>query len=482
MSSYTNEIQILHFSDMHFGKHNIGHSPDPDDAIDGYKDIATLITDDLKKLESEDGNLDSPLIVALSGDFTQIAAHNEFAQAKVFLDKLISSKLLNREVTKEEIFMIPGNHDVVFDKSSENERFQPYCSFYNEFFDGVRPYQLPHKAIGLTQIHIRNQNGNKTLVAEINCCMYVQKDTINQSKGQVSMESIQKLKNDLEGLEKDESLKEYIKIAIIHHHVVLLPSLIEPGRGIDAVQNAQALLELLSKFNFHLILHGHKHYPQIFLYDPLPLWIKNENKIPQLVISGGSCGSRELPQGKGSCNTYSLITIKWHPEACQCRVKILTRGLQRMGDLRELPPYEWKWQTINLSDKILTPYKTTPNSGIAQVKQNVLDDSLRKKEYRKLRCYFPVVEVIPSLIPEQAYEAKFWVVSHYPTEPDKELVEVIWSAGKKFSEITVQKETNETFCSSFHYWGPMLIECNMKYRDGYQAKAYIYARLPKVEA
>src|SRR5258705_2987935 len=271
MRTYTNQIQILHFSDLHFGENHICN-PEPTAARAGMPNLGTLIVEDLKKdfgatfTDKTDyaGQKEPALIVAVSGDFTQKAEHSEFEEASQFLTTLLSSKLLNQNIGKEDIFMIPGNHDVQFTKTSADERFQPYCSFYNKFFEKERPAQLAHDPLGLTQVHTFIKDENKVLIAEINCCMYVEKDTVDSSRGQVAMDAIIKLRRDLNKLSfEKKDFNDYIKIAIIHHHIVLLPSFIEPGRGVDSVMNAGYLLEVLSEFNFHLILHGHKHYPHI---------------------------------------------------------------------------------------------------------------------------------------------------------------------------------------------------------------------------
>jgi hypothetical protein len=39
-----------------------------------------------------------------------------------------------------------------------------------------------------------------------------------------------------------ERLKSAIRIALIHHHPVLIPDLVEAGRGYDAVHHSAALL------------------------------------------------------------------------------------------------------------------------------------------------------------------------------------------------------------------------------------------------
>ena len=487
--NYTNQLTLIHFSDMHFGHNHICNPEDITASRDGIPDLGDLISKDLETNFGESFRQQiishpsqvATSIVALTGDFTQRSAHSEYEQATSFLEKIVKTKILNSEISKSEVFMIPGNHDVLFDKKTPDERFQPYCNFYNKFYKGVRDPLFPHDALSITQVHKIEKNGNKVIIAEINCCLYVQNDTVDKSRGQVGMDAISKLRKELSRLDEDDDFKEYIKVAMIHHHIVLLPSLIEPHRGVDSVVNSRHLLELLSNFDFHVILHGHKHYPQIFSYDPLPAWSKNENKIPQLVISGGSCGSNALPPDSvNSCNTYGVITIKWHPGASQGRIKVITRGLMKKGSYGLLTPDLWKWKTLNISDKIVQSYNSLPSNKKTNIEP--WNEDHRISQYKKLRFQIPVVEVMPSLIHGQAYEARAWIVPHGQFLLEEErLVRVEWSAGKKFVKQITEVETNNDFCISYQYWGPMLIEAKLIFNDGYITYGYVYARMPKEE-
>lgn len=490
MSTYTSQVQILHFSDIHFGEHHICN-PTATASSSGMPTLSALIGDDLQKdfgatvTDKTDysSQVESPLVIAVSGDLTQEASHKEFQDALKFLEDLSSKTFLNRKITKENIFVIPGNHDVRFAQPTQDERFQPYCSFYNRFYKGIRTHQDSFEPIGLTQIHLRNIDNNKYLVAEINCCMYVQKDTVDSSRGQIDFDSLKKLRKELERItSENEDLEDYIKIAMIHHHVVLLPSFIEAGRGVDAIMNAGYLLELLSEYGFHLILHGHKHYPHIFTYEPVPLWMESNDRIPQVVVAGGSCGSKELPTeiSDRACNTYSVITIKWHPKAKQARINVITRGLKRTS-IKPLTPDQWKWNTVNISDKTIAPYKTIPNIGNFQL-EKLNDDTTRLERYKYQRYCMAVAEVMPSLIPNQAYEVRAWITEHRPdlnkTPP---LVKVEWTAGNNFKNVVCSKKDNPNFSFSYHYWAPMLIQAKLTFEDGYEALAFVYARMPKEE-
>src|SRR5207253_2780716 len=67
-----------------------------------------------------------------------------------------------------------------------------------------------------------------------------------------------------------------IKVALVHHHPILIPSLVEAGRGAggdpnepgyDAIFNAQRVLNVMHRYGFHVLLHGHKHIPHVFTED-----------------------------------------------------------------------------------------------------------------------------------------------------------------------------------------------------------------------
>ncbi|SHE66411.1 metallophosphoesterase family protein [Pedobacter caeni] len=486
--TYTNQIQILHLSDLHFGEHHICN-PVESASRKGIPTLAELIGDDLQTdfgatvydVTDYVDHPKPPLIVAVSGDFTQKAKSDEFKEAESFLNALISKPIMHRTVHKKNVYIIPGNHDVSYESHSPDERFQSYTNFYNRFYGNQRPTAAAHEPMDFTQVHADDIDGNKFLIAEINCSIYVEKGTEDSSRGQVDMDSIKRLRQKLNELSQNTDYEDYIKVAMMHHHVVLLPAFIESGRGVDSIVNAGYLLELLSENNFHLILHGHKHYPQIFNYEPLPLWSESSTKIPQLVISGGSCGSRELPDTVDTaCNTYSVITIKWHPAANQARVQVITRGLIRKGK-KLLAPDEWKWRTVNISDKILSPYQTVPPVGEFRLEE-IGDDKGRLEKYEMQRGMMPVVEVMPSLIPNQAYEVRAWIVSHRPeSQKTPKLSIVEWTAGRKFRKIICERKTNPDFCMAYQYWGPMLMEAKMIFEDGYTISSFVYARMPRNE-
>jgi 3',5'-cyclic AMP phosphodiesterase CpdA len=482
------QFRILHISDLHFGKNHICNPLDPTGAATGISPLKELLHKDLEDEEwqrfiwaRQTPDVEpTPLLIAATGDLTQRADPNEFDQAHDFLSELARKPILGSVIGLRNVFVVPGNHDVVFDRPEPEHRFAPYCIFYNKLFKTIQPeqraYARPEEASSLSQIHAFPEA--RFLVAEINSCFYIEKETIDESRGQVDPRTIAALRKQLE--EYGSDAHQWIKVALVHHHPVLLPSFVEPGRGVDSILNARALLRLLRENGFQLILHGHKHFPQVFSYDPDSAWAPAEASIPQMIVAGGSCGSVALPEGTRKCNTYNLITVKWNPKALQARIQVVTRGLTRIGADGELDPDRWFWDTIRVFDKTLSPYENVPLPGaFKRIPFPDGDDALeneRDMEYTKLRHNMPVVEVLPSLRPGQGYEARVWLARHrHHRESPKR---VVWSAGPSFERKVCEADAAPDFCVSFHYWGPMLIQVQLEFEDGEVPRSYVYARLP----
>jgi hypothetical protein len=125
----------------------------------------------------------------------------------------------------------------------------------------------------------------------------------------------------------------------------------------------------------------------------------------------------------------------------------------------------------------------TPKSTSSEDATDVPDDD-RIAFYKSTRGNFPVVEVMPSLEPDQAYEARLWIVNHRNPEPDGTEDEmtipthVRWSAGKRFRPQVVRAEDDRNFCITYDYWGPMLVKAELHFGDGHHATAFVYARMP----
>jgi 3',5'-cyclic AMP phosphodiesterase CpdA len=415
-----------------------------------------------------------PIFVAATGDLTETASSQQFGEAEQFLREL--ARFAAPSDPLKRLFVVPGNHDVVFDEADLPRRWQPFCSFYSGLFEGARPPVLDRNALSLTQVHDRSDDG--VIVAEVNSALYVRRSSDDAHRGQVDAAAIRRLREQLGAID-DRKRDSSVRIALMHHHPVLLPSLVEPGRNYDAIMNSNELLSVLQSFGFHIVLHGHKHYPQTFSYDPDYAWSTRPPASPILVVSGGSSGSTGLPVGTRATNSYNIVTIKWHPAARQARVRVETRGLRRIDEHGPMAPDTWSWFRMALADRVLRPFSAsrTPTSGRFLPPPKPAEDKARQKVYETQRGNMLVADVMPSMIPDQAYEVKLWIVPHGRDDANVP-VKVIWSAGKNFFQQEVSRDQDPAFCVTLSYWGPMLVEAHLFFEDGKTVSAFIYARIP----
>jgi 3',5'-cyclic AMP phosphodiesterase CpdA len=486
----TTQVRLVHLSDIHFGEPNRFAPPRTPSGDRGAPAGRLTLAESLRA----DIESDSPwrakgehrlaenerLYVAITGDLTECASADEFREAEAFLGALRNAPLLGRGLRTDEIFLAPGNHDVLFKEHEIDRRWQPYCAFYQrhrgEIIDSSRPGALNKVLLSRDE---------RLLVAEVNSCVHVVEGSPDQARGQLDEEALAGLRDALRPFAKHRSA---VRVALVHHHPVILPVFAEAGRNYDAIVNANILMGVLREHGFHVVLHGHKHYLHVFSYDAACSWLAGEPP-PMLVVAGGSVASVEIPKGdRTHCNTYNLVTIKWDPNAQVARVRVETRGLRTTSsDGAELPlSRDWKWHALRTFDRVLRHASTMPHAAVGMAVPFPSGfDRCRQSMYARLRGNMPVAEVRPSLEDGQTCEARVWLEAHNSKDRRRERpVEVCWSAGPKFEEGVhrIVDDPTGAYCAIFHCWGPMLVECRMRFEDGAEARGFVYARIPRDNA
>jgi len=475
-SHATKQVVIIHLSDPHFGpKHRFNPEPTPAGDIPPRRGYPTLLQ---KLSESLDGpDPQCPVLICMTGDFAETGSSTEFKEAMGFVIGLAGTKIFGKQRGLASTFVVPGNHDVSFTQNSPDLRLAPYAWFLNGLYGagaaGNDPNTWP-----LLHDHF-DESG--VVLLTLNSSMYVQKDMPDQDRGQLDVDQLARVEQSLERMDQ-KRLHQAIKIALIHHHPVLIPSLAEPGRGYDAVHNSGRLLSILRHFGFHMILHGHKHNPYVFSEDSRSAF-RTTLQNPILVAAGGSVGSTAIPLNRWNC--YNRISIKWHPAAGQARLLIETIGLSVYdAEGVEALPANWAWKTLRREDIHFLRGECIPHcaSGVELITQSTQEwkaDDKRPEEYLRLRGNMLSVEVRPSLRPEQGYEAVAWITPHKRRPEDIPLT-VEWSAGHKFKHKSLLTPAlDDRFCTAFDYWGPMLIQARLEFSDGKVEYGFIYARIPE---
>ncbi len=476
MAHPTQQVVIVHLSDIHFGS---GHRFDPLEAEGGGPGVAagrtTLLESLLKDLDLPDP--ECPVLICLTGDLTTINSDQEYRRAEELVHGLATNPVLGRVRGIESIFAIPGNHDVDYTPGLDmRARLRNWMDFENRVWGtNVRP-EKPFDGVLVHDL----VDSKGVIVVRVNSAAYVERATKEEKRGVVDEAQLEALDQQLRHIPKTRR-ESAIRIALVHHHPILIPQLAEPGRGYDAIQNSGQLLTLLRRHGVHVVLHGHKHDPHIFAEDSRPGFAQAYRQ-PMIVAAGGSAGSRELPPPNRR-NSYNLVWVKWHPDAQQTRVSIETRALITHSPENDLlPSKRWHWESLLRDDRHFVGGRNSPKNGGTPSRWNAAqfegEEIVRKGEYGRLRLNFPVVEVRPSLIPDQAYEAVLWIEPHPGRTPSQIPKEVTWCAGPKFGTVVVQREEDERFCVRFDYWGGFLAQARIAFEDGEVEFAHIYARLP----
>lgn len=491
-----NNLIIIHISDLHIGRDD--HIFTNDLPPDGFKgsasgtiSVAEAIRSDLSPSSDLWSSLDItadelpllPMVAAITGDLTHTATKDEFDVAHAFVRSLYGYTIDGKQVISEQnTFIVPGNHDLVFAEEDVGRRWYPYCAFRKKY-DSI--HVEPENCSDLSRIIDRSDRFG-LIIAEINSAAYVKKGERDAHRGQVDLQTIARLSTDMNNINIDKRTN-CLKIALIHHHPVLIPQLADPKNSYDAVVYGPELIRFFQKYGFHLVLHGHKHYPHVFSFDPVCAWIGSSHR-PLLIVAGGSAGSKSLPTGQGATNTYNVLQCKWNPKTQRVRIRIATRGLFRFdSDNQYLLPRDWRWKTLRVDERLLVNVeswiaptyeydKSLPAEAVRSFDPS--DAQLERKRisiYEELRGNMPSVEVVPSFRAGQDYEARLKLIRHTNHKLENTPVTVTWSAGPKFPVATVTESADGTFPTVFHYYGPMLVQVRMAFNNGPDGIGYVYA-------
>ena len=188
---------IVHISDLHFGRHN----------LNAMADLVTSI---------EETRAD---LVVISGDFTQRARHAEFAEARLFLDRISFPKLVT-----------PGNHDV---------------PLYNLFSRTFRPFRKFDHYIAPLNQPLSFYSDDEFAVLALNTAR-----RFTRKNGRLSHRQIADIGRIFGPLPSRRSK------VIVTHHPLAIPSGKDPlelaGRASDANR-------AIADAGIHLLLSGHHH-------------------------------------------------------------------------------------------------------------------------------------------------------------------------------------------------------------------------------
>jgi predicted phosphodiesterase len=304
-------MKIAVVSDMHIGEAARGKDLNVDVSVNGVEENY------INKFcqFARDKNLTADYLL-ISGDITHTAAPKEFEIASNVIAKIAETL----GVTENRIVVIPGNHDtnwkmheqMVADNATElaimKGKYQ-YLLDESHIF-----YSIIESAEGsiYKEPYLTYWNYDDVVVVGYNSSV---NDSFNSTHhhGDIQIEHVEALEKKLNEM-KDVN-KDKLKVFLVHHHPVLYGDRTFSRPDLSAMTNSEALLSVLSKNNFDVLIHGHKHIPRFKIS-------VDSNGFPLCILCSGSFSALLEDKWFGATgNFFHLINIEQ-----RCEQKATCKG------------------------------------------------------------------------------------------------------------------------------------------------------------
>lgn len=311
-------FRILHLSDIHIGK----TYKEPDS-------IACKIASDI-----DYNGLSAINCIIVTGDIFdgQVKVTESLINTAVdFFEILlaeINSNQEKKQINKEDVIFVPGNHDLIRVDNLQN-RWTKYHDFLKKFYEDIpsfyfeKNYSLfkeykEHKIafVGFNSCEIEKRNLfddkyiskfekyindtelrkcgiNKAQVVEI---MKSALASEYDDYGYIPLSQITPIER------KIKKLDDYIVVALFHHHFYLFPEVAHQFGDSSLIRNYAEVIQHLRYMNVSVVLHGHKHFAleRPFITDDY--YECADNVID--VFAGGSVGTNRKDE-----HTFGVLDL-----------------------------------------------------------------------------------------------------------------------------------------------------------------------------
>lgn len=319
-STFSRQHLIFHISDVHFG--TLGHGEDARKDMHRFADdensnrLSLELREEFQKALAREKSRPEDATIVLSGDLVYTGKPEEFTLAQEFLGELCAEVGLSRE----QVVIVPGNHDIDWEaaKSDLTRRFDNYLSFVHDFYGAELFYRffplvkwdfhvMTDRPRPNEIIYVQRRE-NLTIVG-LNSCVF---EDHQHHYGFVGLKQLNKVSELL-----PEAAGNDIRIAVMHHHLHPYPEALGAAlvgsdviADMSTVRDAGIVEQRLARLGFSVLLHGHKHKPQL---RETIVRNRQENSpyaARSLMISGcGSTGVAEHELEHNQSNHYAIVKL-----------------------------------------------------------------------------------------------------------------------------------------------------------------------------
>lgn len=238
---------ILHISDLHFGPPYLRR----------VGDAMLRMAPGLQ-----------PDAIVVSGDFTQRAKPEQFAQARAFIDALPDVPRV----------VVPGNHDVALYRVLERlfRPFDLYREHISPDLDGL--LLLDDVAI----LWLNSTSPRRAI-----------------SNGRIHLDQLEFCKEKLGALPP-----EVVKIVVSHHHFLPAPDFERD----QTMPKARRALDIFVKLGVDVILGGHLH--RAYIGNSLDVWAGADRDHGIIIVQSGTTTSRRGRGREREKNTFNVLDLE----------------------------------------------------------------------------------------------------------------------------------------------------------------------------
>jgi hypothetical protein len=122
----------------------------------------------------------------VTGDFTETGALPEFQEALEFVRGFAGTPILGKERPNSSIFLVPGNHDVLYGERTPDLRLANFGWFLNAFYGPGSAPTDPNK----WKLFYDDYDNSGVILLCLNSAMYVEKGKPDEDRPEDDLESV----------------------------------------------------------------------------------------------------------------------------------------------------------------------------------------------------------------------------------------------------------------------------------------------------